>query len=201
MTKSVCLQKHAELISKIREDHHNTVSRMKEQIDELEGQLEEAQAAKQAIVQSEPTNEGHPVDKCDDESEERAKLTRCETVVIPELRDKLKKCQQERDSVKTSLIEVEIAKHESEEACLRRESDLKMKITQLTTEKETLEVTLKLRDNELKNRMEESRQEKEKSEQDLLGVRGEMVAQSEEISALQVILIEIFCRLQLLANP
>ena len=187
------MQKHAELISKIREDHHNTVSRMKEQIDELEGQLEEAQAAKQAIVQSESTNEGHPVDKCDDESEERAaaKLTRCETVVIPELRDKLKKCQQERDSVKTSLIEVEIAKHEAEEACLQRESDLKMKITQLTTEKETLEVTLKLRDNELKNRMEESRQDKEKSEQDLLGVRGEMVAQSEEISALQVRVILI----------
>ena len=163
---------------------------MKEQIQDLEGRLEEALRAKQAdnpSVQNGSQDEGQE----DESGELRAALTRCETVVIPELRDKLKKCQQERDSVKGSLIEVEIAKHESEEGALQRESDLKMRITQLNTEKETLEVTLKLRDNELKNRKEEGRQERERAEQDLQGVRGEMVNQSEEISGLQVRMIKI----------
>ena len=180
-------QKHAELISKIREDHDSTVSRMKEQIQDLEVRLEEAvQRARQEC--SNPSVQSNPEDQQQesDGDELKAALTKCETVVIPELRDKLKKCQQERDSVKNSLIEVEIAKHQGEEGALQREAELRMKITQLNTEKETLEVTLKLRDNELKNRKEESRQERERAEQDLQGVRGEIVTQSEEISSLQV---------------
>jgi len=182
-------EKHAELISKIREDHEVTVKQLAEQIQDLEGRLEEATSVKDQGSSSE--NQNNPDCPAESESESgqeselKAALNKCETVVIPELRDRLKKCQQERDSVKNSLIEVEIAKHEAEEAALQRESDLKMKITQLTTEKETLEVTLRLRDNELKNRKEESRQDREKSELDMQSVRAEMVAQSETISALQ----------------
>ena len=58
------------------------------------------------------------------------------------------------------ILEVEIAKHESENSWADREGELKMKLAQLTTEKETLEMTLKLRDNEIKSRKEENRGER-----------------------------------------
>ena len=58
------------------------------------------------------------------------------------------------------ILEVEIAKHESENSWADREGELKMKLAQLTTEKKTLEMTLKLRDNEIKSRKEENRGER-----------------------------------------
>ena len=39
------------------------------------------------------------------------------------------------------ILEVEIAKHESENSWADREGELKMKLAQLTMEKETLEMT------------------------------------------------------------
>ena len=76
-----------------------------------------------------------------------------------ELKAKLKLVCNERDSAKSSLLELEIAKHECEEGLAKQDSDSKMKLVQLTTEKETLEVTLELREQELKSRKEELRQE------------------------------------------
>ena len=65
----------------------------------------------------------------------------------------------ERDKAKSSILELEIAKHECEEYLTKQDSELKMKTAQLTTEKETLEVTLALREKELKTRKEEFREE------------------------------------------
>ena len=78
---------------------------------------------------------------------------------VSDLRAKLKTARNERDSAKSSLLELEIAKHECEEGLAKQDSDSKMKLVQLTTEKETLEVTLELREQELKSRKEELRQE------------------------------------------
>ena len=75
------------------------------------------------------------------------------------MKAKLKTARNERDSAKSSLLELEIAKHECEEGLAKQDSDSKMKLVQLTTEKETLEVTLELREQELKSRKEELRQE------------------------------------------
>ena len=77
-----------------------------------------------------------------------------------ELKAKLKSVGNERDNAKSSLLELEIAKHECEEGLAKQDSDSKMKLVQLNTEKETLEVTLELREQELKSRKEELRQEK-----------------------------------------
>ena len=68
----------------------------------------------------------------------------------------------ERDNAKSSLLELEIAKHECEEGLSKQDNEIKMKIAQLTTEKETLEVTLGLREQELKARKEELRDDKVK---------------------------------------
>ena len=120
-----------------------------------------------------------------DEGDLKSQIKRLEQVVVPELKEKLKKCQSERDGAKASLIEVEIAKHEVEENMVKLESDLKMRITQLTTEKETLEVTLSLRDNDLKNRKEDSRKDQENFDKELKNVRQLVDAKSMQISALQ----------------
>jgi len=184
-------QSEADLISKIRSEHESTVRRYEEQVQDLENRLEEAVQAKHAAIESsadpECESDGEKSDsKISGEIIElRSTLSRYDTSVIPELREKLKVCQQERDSAKNSLIEVEIAKHESENSWADREGELKMKLAQLTTEKETLEMTLKLRDNEIKSRKEENRGEREKSELEIQGVRREMLEQSEKIKAFQ----------------
>ena len=76
-----------------------------------------------------------------------------------DLKAKLKSARNERDTARSSLLEIEIAKHECEEGLVKQESESRMKLVQLTTEKETLEVTLELREQELKSRKEELRQE------------------------------------------
>ena len=77
-----------------------------------------------------------------------------------DLKSKLKCMKNERDNAKSSLLELEIAKHECEEGLSKQDNAIKMKLAQLTTEKETLEVTLGLREQELKARKEELRDDK-----------------------------------------
>ena len=76
-----------------------------------------------------------------------------------DLKTKLQSMRNERDTAKSSLLEIEIAKHECEEGLSKQDSESKLKMVQVTTEKETLEMTLGLREQELKTRKEELRQE------------------------------------------
>ena len=76
-----------------------------------------------------------------------------------DLKTKLQVMRNQRDTAKSSLLEIEIAKHECEEGLSKQDSESKLKMVQLTTEKETLEMTLELREQELKTRKEELRQE------------------------------------------
>ena len=102
----------ADLISKIRSEHESTVRRYEEQVQDLENRLEEAVQAKHAAIESSADpdceSDGEKSDsKISGEIIElRSTLSRYDTSVIPELREKLKVCQQERDSAKNSLIGV-----------------------------------------------------------------------------------------------
>lgn len=66
----------------------------------------------------------------------------------------------ERDSIKTTLLEAEIACHESHETNADELSSLQMEIARLQGEKETLQVTLRVRDNDIKAKKEDFRKEK-----------------------------------------
>ena len=103
----------ADLISKIRSEHESTVRRYEEQVQDLENRLEEAVQAKHAAIESSADPECVEGDGEKSDSkisgeiiELRSTLSRYDTSVIPELREKLKVCQQERDSAKNSLIGV-----------------------------------------------------------------------------------------------
>lgn len=67
--------------------------------------------------------------------------------------------RQERDVLKTSLLELEIANHEQQNTKKEDREKIKIECAKLTTEKETLEMTLDLRDKELKAKKEEYRKD------------------------------------------
>ncbi len=71
----------------------------------------------------------------------------------------LKTLRQERDALKTSLLEQEIVNHEHQNSKNTDKEKLKIECAKLATEKETLEMTLDRRDKELKAKKEEFRKE------------------------------------------
>lgn len=86
------------------------------------------------------------------------KLTEAESR-LAESEARVKVVMQERDAVKNSLLELEIANHERQESSGSEKEKERLDKAKLVTEKETLEVTLDLRDKELKAKKEEHRLE------------------------------------------
>ena len=78
---------------------------------------------------------------------------------VADLESKVSKLSAERDSAKSSLLELEIARHENEANVGSEREKVKLDLAKVVTEKETLEMTLELRDKELKAKKEEFRKE------------------------------------------
>ena len=122
--------------------------------DSLEGELRSAEA-ECATLQKKLT-----------EAQEHAEAAQIEA---EQSREELSKMKQEKDALRSSVLELEIANHEHQNSKNADIDGLKMEVAKLNTEKETLEMTLDLRDRELKAKKEEFRSdlsflEKRKSE-------------------------------------
>ena len=79
---------------------------------------------------------------------------------IDGLQSKLSSVISERDALKTSLLEAEIAGHEGDQAKSNEIETIRVEVAKLHAEIETLQVTLDVRDNEIKVKKEELRIEK-----------------------------------------
>ena len=66
----------------------------------------------------------------------------------------------ERDTIRNSYLEAEIASHEFHNTRLKESQDLKLELAKTQAALETLKVTLEVRDNELKLKKEDVRKEK-----------------------------------------
>ena len=66
----------------------------------------------------------------------------------------------ERDTIRNSYLEAEIASHEFHNTRLKESQDLKLELAKTQAALETLKVTLEVRDNELKIKKEDVRKEK-----------------------------------------
>lgn len=74
---------------------------------------------------------------------------------IVDLESKLTTVTAERDSLRTSLLEAEIADHEGNEAKHHEIENIKVGMTKLQAEIETMQVTLDVRDGEIKAKKDE----------------------------------------------
>ena len=79
---------------------------------------------------------------------------------LTSVKEDLSKVISERDSMRNSLLEAEIANHESNNDRSKESENLKLELVKSQSAIETLEVTLSVRDNELKSKKEEIRKEK-----------------------------------------
>ena len=79
---------------------------------------------------------------------------------LTSVKEDLSKVTTERDSMRNSLLEAEIANHENNNDRSRESENLKLELVKSQSAIETLEVTLSVRDNELKSKKEEIRKEK-----------------------------------------
>ena len=79
---------------------------------------------------------------------------------LTSVKEDLSKVTSERDSMRNSLLEAEIANHENNNDRSRESENLKLELVKSQSAIETLEVTLSVRDNELKSKKEEIRKEK-----------------------------------------
>ena len=166
---------------KAHQEQYKIIEELKSSICDLQSQIKVQTENEQIHLQSSQTNdESHsqqtelednlPICKEVEELKEELENSKCKyekTINDLEshnndLKTKLRSMKNERDNAKSSLLELEIAKHECEEGLSKQDNEIKMKIAQLTTEKETLEVTLGLREQELKARKEELRDDKVK---------------------------------------
>ena len=167
------------MTEQIQQEQEKIIEELKGTICDLRSQIKAQTGNEQRHLQSSQTNdESHsqqteleenlPIYKEVEELKEELENSKCKyekTINDLEshnndLKTKLRSMKNERDNAKSSLLELEIAKHECEEGLSKQDNEIKMKIAQLTTEKETLEVTLGLREQELKARKEELRDDK-----------------------------------------
>lgn len=79
------------------------------------------------------------------------------------MQSKLLMAVNEKDSLRNSLLEIEIASHEGDNLKAGELDTLKIEIAKLQAEKETLNVTLSIRENEIRTKKDEIKQEKVKN--------------------------------------
>ena len=108
-----------------------------------------------------------------------------------ELTDKVTKLSAEKDSAKNSLLELEIAHHESEANVGTEREKVKLDLAKVVTEKETLEMTLELRDKELKAKKEEFRKKLANMEASKADSVKETQMKSVRISSLEAELLHL----------
>ncbi len=87
-----------------------------------------------------------------------AKIASLESL-LADTRERSNSLATERESLKNSLLELEISKHEGQATLVEERERARMELAKVTTEKETLEVTLERRDKELKAKKEDFRTE------------------------------------------
>ena len=100
-------------------------------------------------------------------------------------REELSRMKQEKDALRSSVLELEIANHEHQNSKNADIDGLKMEVAKLNTEKETLEMTLDLRDRELKAKKEEFRSDLSSLEKRKSELEQEADSKSSRITALE----------------
>ena len=116
------------------------------------------------------------------EANEQAEAAQVES---EQAREDLSKMKQEKDALRSSVLELEIANHEHQNSENADINGLKMEVAKLNTEKETLEMTLDLRDRELKAKKEEFRGDLALLESRKSELEQEVDAKSSRVSALE----------------
>jgi hypothetical protein len=97
------------------------------------------------------------------ESSQHQTRIKCLEAEVSTLKENIVVLKTERDIAKASLLEAEIASHETDQSRSEQIEALKMEVAKFQTGRETLEVTLSVRDNEIKSKKEECRKEKVRS--------------------------------------
>ncbi len=158
----------------------------REQLDQLEGfKSQELAKVKHMLLKAEEALEAERSSKKDqmddlvpvsddpeqDFAKERGVRLKLEKKVesleesVKDLQGKLTSVSNERDGIKTSLLEMEIASHEGNQAKEDVTKSLKGEIAKMKAEIETYKVTLDVRENEIKAKKEDFKREKSKNQE------------------------------------